>query len=319
MATATGLGSGLSIKKETTWGTAVVPTVAVPLIGSTLGSDIKRVEAKTLKGGNRFDPSSSWRPGATVGAGDIQTLLWASGANFWGAMLGSMVDSGAGPFIHTATPAPQLPSYTIQVGIGGTTSSFARLQVVGAVCESWQVKAATNAPVTLGVTWAYKSDVLAPSTATAGSYPAAQLPYGYMDTVISGGALPAGCVDAITFTGNNNLLKDQVCLGSTAITQPVPNGFGTITGVMDTLLPANSAADYLLYTANTEVSLIVTFTAGTKTMVITANVRIDGTTPKVSGEGVIKVPIPFKVLAPTTDASAFTVVATNADAIGDFV
>jgi hypothetical protein len=211
-----------------------------------------------------------------------------------------------------------LPSYTIQVGYGGVTSSYARLQAVGAVCDSWQVKAATNAPVTLGITWAYKADTATASTALAGSYPANQVPYGYMDTVISGGALPAGCVEAITFTGNNNLLKDQVCLGSTSLTQPVPNGFGTITGVMDTLLPANSVADYLMYTANTELSLIVTFTAGAKLMVITANVRIDGTTPTVSGEGVIKVPIPFKVLAPTTDASAFTVVATNTDPIGDF-
>lgn len=318
MATTTGLGSGFSIKKETTWGTPVVPTVAVPMIGDTLKSDIKRVEAKTLKGGNRLEPSSSWRPGATIGAGDIQTLLWASGANFWGAMLGTMVDAGAGPFTHTATPGPVLPSYTIQVGFGGVSASFARLQAVGAVVDSWQVKAATNAPVTLGMTWAYKNDVLAASTALAGSYPSAQVPYGYMDTVISGGALPAGCVEAITFTGNNNLLKDQVCLGSTSLTQPVPNGFGTITGVMDTLLVANSVADYLLYTANVELSLITTFTAGAKTMVITCNVRIDGTTPTVAGEGVVKVPIPFKVMAPTTDASAFTVVATNSDAVGDF-
>lgn len=311
-----GLGSGFSIKKETTWGTAVVPTVAVPLISESLKLDIRRIEAKTLKGGNYLDTSASWRVGASVGGGDTQTLLWSSGANFWEAMLGQTTTTGVGPFTHTSVPVGALPSYTLQVSYGGVGATTARKQCVGAMVDSWEIKAALDAPVTLGLTWAYKSEALVASTALAGSYPAAQTAYSYADTVISGGATPAGCVESLTFTGNNNLLKDQLCLGSTTISQPARNGFGTITGSMDVLLESNSVADYGKYTAGTELSLIVTFTSGAKTMVITANVRIDGATPTVAGEGVIKLSIPFKVLAPTTDASAFTVVATNSDAVG---
>ena len=314
MANAIGLGSGWSLKKESTWGTAVTPTVALPFISESLKLDIKRVESKTLKGGNYLDASDTWRVGGSVGAGDVQTLLYSSGATLlWEAMLGTIATTGAGPYTHTASSAGTLPSYTMQISYGGTSASYARKRVLGAKVDSWEMKAALGAPVTLGTTWVYKSEVLAASTALDGSYPASQTAYSYADCVISGGGTPAGCVESLTFKGNNNLLKDQFCLGSTTITEPARNGRGEITGEMGVLMVANSTADYALYTAGTEVSLIATLTSGAKTLTITANVRIDGATPTVSGDGVIKLTIPFKVLAPTTDASGFTVVAVNSD------
>ena len=91
MANAIGLGSGWSLKKESTWGTAVTPTVALPFISESLKLDIKRVESKTLKGGNYLDTSDTWRVGGSVGAGDVQTLLYSSGATLlWEAMLGTI-------------------------------------------------------------------------------------------------------------------------------------------------------------------------------------------------------------------------------------
>lgn len=314
MANAIGLGSGWSIKKESVWGTGVTPTIAFPFISESLKLDIKRVEAKTNKGGNYLDTSDAWRVGGSVGGGDVQTLLYSSGSSaLWEAMLGTYATAGSGPYTHTASIGATLPSYSMEISYGGITSSTARKKVVGAMVDSWEAKFALGAPVTLGTTWVYKSEVLAASTALDGSYPSSMLPFSYTQCVITGGATPAGCVEALSFKGNNNLLKDQFCLGSSTITQPARNGKAEITGGMSVLLTANSVADYALYTAGSELSLIVTCTDGAKTLVITTNVRLDGSTPVVGGDGVVKVDIPFKVIAATTDASGFTAVHTNSD------
>lgn len=314
MANATGLGSGWSIKKESAWGTGVTPSVAFPFISESLKLDIKRVEAKTNKGGNYLDTSDSWRTGGSVGMGDVNTLLYSSGSHaLWEAMLGTYATAGAGPYTHTASIGATLPAYSMEISYGGSSASFARKKVVGAVCDSWEVKFALGEPVTLGTSWVYKSEVLAASTALDGSYPSAMLPFSFTQCVITGGAAPAGCVEALSFKGNNNLLKDQFCLGSSTITQPARNGKAMIEGSMDVLLTANSVADYALFTAGAELSLIATCTDSAKTCVITTNVRLDGSTPTVAGDGVIKVTIPFKVIAATTDASGFTVVHTNSD------
>lgn len=313
MATIHGLGSGWSLGKESVYGTSVSPTRQLPFLSETLRLDIARTSALTLKGGNTIEPSSSWRPGSRSGSGDVQTLLYSSGAAMlFEAMLGTVGTTGAGPYTHTFTPAINLPSYTMQVGYGGVSASDLRKQVVGAKVSSWEIAAVVDENVTLGLTWSYKDETLSVA-ALVGTVPASQKAYNYIDTVVSGAATPTGCIRAIRYSGNANLRTDAKCLGSATINEPKRNGFQEITGEMEVELDGTTT-NYGLWTAGNELALVTTFTESTRTVTITSNVRLDGGTPAVPGPGPIQVTIPFKVHAPTTDASAFTVVAVNGDA-----
>lgn len=317
MAVISGLGSSWALAKEATatYGTLAAPTRAVPILSEDLKLNKENVVAKTLKGGNYILQSNSWRRGGQTGGGPVQTLLWQSGAALlWEAMLGTSATTGAGPYTHTASLAPTLPSYSIDVTLGGTTSTFLRKTILGAKVDTWQLKAALKQPVTLGQSWVYQSETIV-AGAIRGTIPANQKPFSFTDVAISGGASLTGCVEDITINGNNNLIKDQFCLGQSSINEPIRNGFADISGTMSVILDG-TATNYGLYTAGNELSLVLTLT-GTSPAVttITMNVRIDGTTPAANTDGELKATVPFTVLAPTTDASAFTVVTTNSDSV----
>lgn len=313
MAVISGLGSSWSLAKETTYGTLATPTRAVPIISEDMKLNFENVVSKTLKGGNRILQSNSWRRGGKTGGGPVQTLLWQSGATLlWEAMLGTNATTGAGPYTHTASLADPLPSYSIDVTLGGTAAGNLRKTVLGAKVDTWQLKAALKNPVTLGQSWVYQSETLA-AGAIRGTIPTGQKPYSFTDVAISGGASLTGCVEDITINGNNNLIKDQFCLGQSSINEPVRNGFVDISGSMSVILDG-TATNYGLYTAGNELSLVLTLTGTSPaTTTITMNVRIDGSTPTANTDGELKATVPFTCLASTTDASAFTVVTVNSD------
>lgn len=317
MAGITGLGSGWSLKKETTWGTAATPDRSLPFLSESLDHKIDRITARTLKGGNYLDTSSSWRPGAQHVEGDVQTLLYDSGATLlWEAMLGQVTTTGTGPYTHTAAIKADgtLPSYTMEINLGGTTSSNVQKKVTGAKVGSWELKLAVNELATLGLTWVGKTMTRA-LAALDGTAPAAQKPFVYVDGQITGSGQPVGCIQGITISGNNNLQSgnDLMCLGTTAINEPAA-ARRAITGSMDILFNG-TVTNYGLFTSGSEYGLVLTCTSGSNTLTITSNVRYDGETTNVGGEDTIKTAMPFTVLAPTTDASGFTVVAVNSDAV----
>ena len=314
MATVSGLGSQFGLKKETTYGTAVVPDRGMQILSESLKLTIERIEAPTLKGGNYLMTSPAWRVGGRMGGGDVQTYLWQSGAALlWEAMLGTNVTVGAGPYTHTASIGATLPGYTLEVGMGGASASFARKKLIGAKVTSWELDLQVKQMATLGLTWVYQDETFLASTASTATYPAGQKPYVFVDGVATVAAASPGCVTGIKFNGNNNLLADQFCLGQSLISEPVRNGMADISGVM-TVMFDGTVTNYARYTAGTEVALVLTMTGTSPaTSVITANVRIDGSTPVVSGPQAITVDIPFRCIGSSTDASGFQIVTTNSD------
>lgn len=318
MANYPGLGSAWALQKEVTYGTSIVSAQRqVPILSENLKLDISRIDSKTLKGGNSIVPSSSWRPGPKTGSGSVQMLLYNAGAALlWQAMLGGLATTGSGPYTHTFTPAATLPSYTIETGFGGASSSFARKKMVGAKVKSWNLKLAAKENATLGMDWVYKDEVVAASTAVDGSAPGTQYAYNFTEGVITGDKAPTGCIQNFELKGDNSLKDDLFCLGSSTFSEPVYNDFRSITGTMDTTFDGTTT-NYAAYTAGTEGSLILTLTSTASvgdTITITLNVRLDGSTPTVQGPGLIMVSIPFTVLAASTDASAMTVAVVNGDA-----
>lgn len=313
MADTIGLGSGWSLKKEATYGVAETTGFrSIPFLQESLEIDRKLIDSVTLKGGNYLQTSDSWRQSVRAGAGDVQSLLFDSGAALlWEAMLGSVSTTGAGPYTHTFTIAKNLPSYTMQIGLGGVTASDLRKQVTGAKVDSWEVKLAVEQNATLGLTWVYSDQTLTVA-ATSGTVPAGMKAFTFLDGAFSGAGALTGNIQAISFKGENNLKKDQFSMGSQVLAEPVRNGRMRITGEMETTVDG-TVTNYNKWTAGTELALVLTLTLGTKTCTITTNVRIEGTSPTVDGEEKLMTTVPFSVLAPTTDASGFTVAVVNSD------
>lgn len=314
MANSIGIGSGFSLAEESIYGTGVTPTRAMPFVSESLTLDIRRIDSRTLRGGNYLPTSSSWRPGVRVGGGDVQTLLYDHAMGpLLKAMLGGAQTIGAGPFTHTYSVAAALPSNTLEVTIGGSGGGSLRKRCLGAKVADWEIAFAADENATLGLTWVYQNEVVE-TGALEGSYPADLQAFNFVDGVVTGGAQPDGCINSLKFTGSNNLKGDQFCMGTTLIDEPVRNGFMEITGEMEATVPGTTA-DYVMYSNGVELSLILTLTAPSgNTLTFTTNVRVDGTTPTVGGPEMLTHTIPFTVIAATTDALAFQVVAVNDNA-----
>lgn len=319
MATYTsGIGSGWSLAKEGTYGTATTPTVAHPLISETLSLTISRADSPTLKGGNLLVPKTSWRSSTQIGQGSVQTLMYDDGsALLTEAMLGSIATTGSDPYVHTATLAQALPSYSMQVSFGGSSGVMVK-KIEGAVCTGWELAAALGANLTLGLDWVYEDETVTPAGGAGddldGTYPTGQTAYNAADIALTIGGT-SYCVNGITLSGANNLKTDGWCLGTTLIRKPTRNGFAAISGTLELPLDTASTTLYDIYTAATLPALVMTATQGSNSFVVNAVVRLDGTTPQVSGPEEQTVSIPFTVSPDDgdTDADAFSIVTTNGD------
>lgn len=308
-----GFGSGWAFAKETTFGTPVATTKAMPFLSETLTLDKAWVTSNTLKGGNFLPTTSGSRQGSRVGNGDVQTLLYTHGsAALTEAMLGGIATTGAGPFEHVATMAATLPSYSMQVSLGDTSGTL-RKAVEGAKVASWEIAIAVNENVTLGLTWVYEDELLATASALEGAYPATLTTYNANDV----GTLTIGgveyCVEQLTISGDNGLVTDSFCIGQTTISDPVAQR-RTITGSMVVKVDAGSTALYDAYIAGTGVDIQAVATIGASTFTVDASAFLMGTSPTIAGEEEITVTIPWEVRASTTDAAAFSLTTVNSDA-----
>ena len=103
---ATGLISQIMYGEESTWGTRVVPNIAIPLKSETLTKDLARLESEGIIPGFSILSADQWNGGPTTGGGTIQHELHASGIDvLLKHMFGSQTNTGSGPYTHTFTPA----------------------------------------------------------------------------------------------------------------------------------------------------------------------------------------------------------------------
>lgn len=315
MATASGFGSGFAFAKESTYGTPVTTTKAIPILSESLTLDRTVVTANTLAGGNYLPTTGSSRLGSRRGGGDVQTYLYTHGtAALTEAMLGGIATTGAGPYVHTASVAATLPSYTLAVTFGATTGTLKKT-VEGAKVASWEIALASNENATLGLTWVYQDEVLATASSLAGTYATGASVYHADDfgTLTIGGV--SYCVTGLTVSGDNGLAVTDPCIGQTVMTDP-PAQRRTITGTVVIKLDPAVNTLYTTWNAGTVAALVATATQGASIFSIQGNLYLLGSTPVVSGEEELTVSIPFEVRAAAGaggDAAAFKLITTNSD------
>jgi hypothetical protein len=143
------------------------------------------------------------------------------------------------------------------------------------------------------------------------TYPASIKPLKFNHAAITLGGASIN-VKAFTLSGDNMLDDARRFLGSQRISEPLEMGLREYTGTLD--LEFTDLTQYRRFVTGSEAALVAGFTSGADSVTITANVRIDGTTPQVGGKEILTQSVPFKCVASGADSSAITAVLVNSDA-----
>lgn len=313
--TAAGIDGQLGIVDEVTYGTYVAPTRFYEFTSESVQFEIERIESQGIRAGRRI--KHRWAPGVQRVTGGFELELPATSSGLllshaWGAA----VTTGAGPYTHTYDGTNTLDgtSFTMQIGrpdIAGTVQPFSYL---GCKITEWELAAAVNEYLM------FKPTVYAAAEDTGETLATASYATGLDPFVFTEGSLTIAaaeiCIRDFTLTGNNNLAVDRhfICANGEVPKEPLENGELEITGSFSA--DFENLTQYNRFVNGAEAAMVLTFTQGADTLVITMNVRFDGDTPNVSGKELLELPVEFTVTGTVdgTDAAAFTAVLTNGDA-----
>lgn len=303
----------VALKKETAWGTPVVPDVTFPIMD---GSGTPQLPA-TYDNGKRGVATQDFDALLDAGYGEMQYSGWYYPDACSHALMGifgtDTISGAADPYTHTFSLNVDTPSYTVEetylAGTGGG------VQYAGARFGS------------MGFKWDSNSGALEYSTTLQGKIPTVVTPAtpsigiegafeGWRGTVTATG-LTTPCV---TTQGEINLTRElQVIHTGCDSKDPsfVNVGAMTVEGTLQVAF--NDMALFNLFLAGTRQSLVITFTKGTPAREIkfTMTDAFFGAQPPEWDRGGISVlmRLGFRGIYNATDAGSIKVAVKNAKAL----
>lgn len=314
MAGASGLSGQLMIVDEVTYGTFVAPTRGFEFTGEgPVAYEREMIESMGIRAGRRVQ--SRFAQGVQRVAGDITMELAPQGFGLWlKHIFGGVATTGAGPYVHTFTPGDLTgKSLTVQVGrpdVSGTVRAFSYL---GCKVTQAEIGAQVNEYATLNVSL-YGAHEDTGQTLAVAAYPATLTPFVFTQGVLS---VAGTNTDVRNFTlhFDNALIIDRHFIRSTTPErpkEPLEGGFRQITGSFEADFESLTA--YNRYVNATQAAMVLTFTSGANTLVITMNTRFDGSTPGINSlDQIVAQTMDYKAISTTSDAAAITAVLTNSD------
>jgi hypothetical protein len=308
----TGLGSQLGLKKETTWGTAVVPDKFFKYESETFALDANYIDPIGLQAGITFAPQSL----------TAQTTRTAGGAfsayvpyKLTGHLFDQMVAGTITPVQQAATIAylstfnvgASVPtkSATIQINKPSLNVGDTAYTYPGSVLESAEFTMETGGLLMANWGWLSK-DETTPATTPAGaalataSYAASDNIWKHQDTTLlyAGGAVNG--ITGVNLNWNQPYRGDLFYLdGSGTRGKPVPNGEATVTGTLSGIF--YDSAFYAAFRTGAFAQLVVTF-AGPVAIATTyfptikftlPAIQLRGTSPTVGGADLLDQSVPF--------------------------
>ena len=322
MALGSGLAAQFGFVSETTYGTAVTVTKFVPLVSESIVEAIPRIESAGIIAGKRVLHSDQWDPGIPAIAGDVGLELYQQGVGtLFRHMFGSVTSSTTGGVgTHTFSPGDLTgQSMTVQVGRPQTNGVVTPFTYAGVKVASWEIGIVPGENVTLGLSVVAKTSTTGTALATAtyltgGARPFRPQGQGAAGVSISGAS---ACVRALTINGDNGLDTERRCVGQNSIDEPLeasPRSYGGTATI-----EFSSTAQYQRFAQGGEYPITFSILAtSTAAISVSMNARFDGTTPGVSGPGLVLVDYPFKCVATslTNDATAISMTLINAQTTG---
>jgi hypothetical protein len=317
MPTGTGLDAQIGYVAESTYGTGVTVTRFLPLVSETLKTEIEAVESASTFAGFQTLSSNQWALGNKTISGDIQHELYdQSFGLILRAAFGTVnTTTAGGTGTHVFFPANPGVSLTCQIGRPTIYGSVIPFTYEGVKISSFELGAQAGQIMTWGMSVVGEDENMGTALATA-SYTTNLKPWYARTPTISllGVTTP---VKGFTLAGDNSLAVDRRFLGSTLISEPLRQEYANYTGNLDLewgYPAARGTLNYAAFLGGTEGTLTMTATSGTLAATITANIRMDGSTPNVAGRGILEHPVPYKVIrAGSLEQHALTISITNND------
>lgn len=312
MAAPSGLAGQFGFKTESVYGTGVTVDKFAPILNENVDNNIERLVSKGITAGRRT--VRTWKPGASVITGPIALELNNKPtATLLTHMFGNVVDAGAGPYTHTATPGDLTgKSFTAQFGRPDITGTVQPFTYSGCKIVDWAISAQVSQIAALTLNISAQAETTATGLAAV-SYLSGIAPFVFTEGVIQiAGAQVATC-SQFDLKGTNGLNTTRKRLGFATVNQQLEGALRDYSGTI--MAEFESLTAYNRYTAGTEAAIVLTFTSGTDVLAITLNARFDGKTPGIAGEAILSQPLPFVCDSTTSDASAITMVLTNAETV----
>ena len=267
------------------------------------------MESAGLRATNRVVRTDRWVAGKRDVSGDITAEIQSKGMGLFlkAATGNSVITTPSGATLtrlHTYTLGdPFGVSYTIQVGRPDTSGTVDSFSYDGCKVSAWELSSTLDG-FTMGKwSWIGQNESIGtPSLGTA-AYPASSEVFSW----VGGGLTIAGSaptvVKDIKININNQLKADRYSIASSQdLREPILGAFTDITGSIT--LEFDSPTTYQRFVNGTVGQVVATWTGQTaiestffpSLTVTMPNVRFDGTSPNVTGPGIVDVTLPFKAL-----------------------
>lgn len=296
-----GVNSGVHVKNEVAWGTAVTPDRSFEFRNESVQLQKQLIASEGLRSGrrnlNRSDTYSQYSKGA---AGDIEVEWQNKGMAWWlQHMLGALaapVNDPAGVYTHVGSIATTTgDAFTLQVVRDSMPFTYS-----GCKLSSWQMACGLDELLVATFGIMAKAETTATSAVVA-SYPTALRPMSFVH-----GSLTVGGVatDITSFELSCDMNLPERWFFGGVNKEPLDQG-RTIEGTFEGEFE-DSLTIYNRFVNGTEAALVLTFTSNVDIlggagnpylMTITMpSVRYDGETPNVEGPEIIVQRTPFTVL-----------------------
>ena len=313
--------ASLGIKKETTYGTYVVPDKFLEFTEESLEWTPEFLTGEGLRPGVRVPRAGRRSIGKHSAGGSITVEAGTKGLGaLLEAALGAVTntataDAGVFQQVHTPLRDDWLPHYTIQKGVPLLGGGLQATSFLGAQCESIEISASNSAIVTVATEWVARDAVVNQAYAPP-SYPVdlelftflhGQLYTGEVTppsaTELGAGETEIGNVTDFSVKWTNGLDSGGYNLGGEGRrTRRAALGAGEASGSLTVEYSDNAMRD--AYINQDDLSLVLTFehpsTIGASShptlQVVIPCVRLDGETPKASGGDVITTSPGFTIL-----------------------
>lgn len=314
--TASGIDAQLAYVEESgAYGVYTAPTRASEFISEGIKFEIERIDSAGIRAGRKV--LHRWAASIQRASGPIEFELTPGG---FGLLLehamGTATTAGAGPYTHTYDMADfPAAALTLQVGRPDLTGTVQPFSYLGMRIPSWEITASVGefAKVKLE-TYGAAEDTGEALVDVSAMYPTDDVPFVFTEGSLDIAASEV-CIRDITLSGDNGLAVDRhfICSANGAAPkEPIESGKRVVSGTFTA--DFENLTQYNRFVNGTETAMVLDFTSGTSSFIVTMNVRFDGETPNVSGPELLELPVSFMAVSDTSDAAAFTAVLTNDDA-----
>jgi hypothetical protein len=232
-----GFDATCGIKKESSYGTAVVVDRWLELSKESIQGDYARVESDGIRSGSRARRANRFVPWVKAAKGDLEIDLLSAGHGLLlEAMLGSVTSSGPSDSAYTYTAVPGSlhgKSWTMQIGRPDLNDVIYAFTYNGGKIDSWELSSKPDELLSLKSTWDFAGES-AGTAATGAGATARQLPtwtrtdnaelLSFLGGTVQIDSGPVQLTD-LTIKVDNGLKTDRFVLATPVRAEPVQNDF----------------------------------------------------------------------------------------------